>query len=188
MKQETQKNSKGFTLLEMLVVVLIIGILAAIALPQYEMAVTKAKVATILPLMRRWKDALYEYKLQHGDYLEDINADVFGDILGVTWPSDWKKTGTNKSCSIAGGCYNDYWSCFANEEQSGMTYCVHEISGDDDVFRIFMFQHDDHWYEDSRDMMICEGVGTKGNKVCKALGGKLLEDVTVWNGISYKLN
>ena len=44
MKKES-KNKKGFTLIEMLVVVLIIGILAGIALPQYQNAKIKADFA-----------------------------------------------------------------------------------------------------------------------------------------------
>ena len=76
------KNKNGFTLLELLVVVLIIGILASIALPQYEKAVNKARVASILPVMRRWKDALADYKLQHGSYCKkgtDDDCDEWPD-------------------------------------------------------------------------------------------------------------
>ena len=170
-------SSKGFSLLELLVVVLIIGILASIALPQYKMAVTKSKVASILPLMRRWKDALMEYKLQHGDYGD---ASV-GDILGVNWPSDWE-------CSQSVECRNDYWGCTGNDNEGGRVYCNHNIDANNH-FLIMMYQFDDEDYENLRGMMTCEATGNEGEKVCKALGGQLLEDIeSDFASTVYKLN
>ena len=169
------KKSKGFTLIEMLVVVLIIGILAAVALPQYQMAVTKAKVASILPLMRRWKDALQEYKLQHGDY-NDLSITDGGAVLGVNWPSDWIR-GNNNSCDDSLECENDYWSdCMANEWPTGYVYCQHKTS--DGEFYIQMYQPDDPDYENFRDKITCYADGDEAHKICKALGGKLVGEET----------
>ncbi len=174
-----QKKNKGFTLIEMLVVVLIIGILAGIALPQYQMAVTKAKVASILPLMRRWKDALIEYKLQHGDYGNETDGYPDGATLGVNWPSDW----SDGECGDSRECINDYWYCQANLEGPGLVRCGHSIDGDN-YFAIQMVQDDDFISEDFQGMMMCNADGDEAHKICKALGGKLIDGYDY----AYKLN
>ena len=67
MKKESKKI-KGFTLIEMLVVVLIIGILAAIALPQYQMSVGKAKFATLKNITKSLAESVNRYYMIHNAY------------------------------------------------------------------------------------------------------------------------
>ena len=183
-ESKNKKLKKGFTLIEMLVVVLIIGILAGIALPQYQMAVTKAKVAAILPMMRHIKDSYMEWKLANGSYCKDKGcnesyATIFD--IGVDCPDGW-------TCDEESGeMENDYWDCWPNEERSGMVYCSHEFNDDDgSYFEISMCQPDDEEIctADTKGKTICSGI-SKGQRICKALGGKLIQEDNNWANYSF---
>ncbi len=65
---------RAFTLIELLVVVLIIGILAAIALPQYRVAVLKARATEGIVQLDALMKAEIIYKLANGDYSDDMDA------------------------------------------------------------------------------------------------------------------
>ena len=89
MKRNTQQ---GFTLIELMIVVAIIGILAAVALPQYQNYTTKSKWATNIMATDSLKVAISECLQTQGgvvascDSLGELQTVVgFGD--GITAPT-----------------------------------------------------------------------------------------------------
>ena len=117
MKQINKQNKKGFTLIEMLVVVLIIGILAGIALPQYNKAVEKSKVAQALITLKYMRERGQEFMLQNS-LSENSNFDDFlpitNEMLGIELPSDWVCDPNYDDDEL---CCSDDW-CFENTASS----------------------------------------------------------------------
>ncbi len=73
------KNNKGFTLIEMMIVLAIIGVLAAIALPTYNDHIAKAEVSEAFSLARALKSKV----------LLNVEAgSCFNDMATVVQPDD----------------------------------------------------------------------------------------------------
>ena len=115
--KKTKSSTQGFTLLELLVVVLIIGILAGIALPQYERSVEKAKVAQALITLKYMRERGQEYMLRHG-FTENMDLEDFGpfgnDEIGIELPSDWVCDSDYDNDEL---CCSDEW-CFESTASS----------------------------------------------------------------------
>ena len=67
------KKQQGFTLIELMIVVAIIGILAAIAIPAYQDYTIRAQVAEGLSLSAAAKAAVAEFYQDQGTYPTDNN-------------------------------------------------------------------------------------------------------------------
>lgn len=68
-----KKGNKGFTLVELMVVVVIIGVLTAIAVPIYNSATDKAKTNAIAANLRIINGAIAQFKANETNELESID-------------------------------------------------------------------------------------------------------------------
>ncbi|ENV9296478.1 pilin, partial [Neisseria gonorrhoeae] len=59
---------KGFTLIELMIVIAIVGILAAVALPAYQDYTARAQVSEAILLAEGQKSAVTEYYPNHGEW------------------------------------------------------------------------------------------------------------------------
>ncbi len=62
-----RRNHAGFTLVEILIVVIILGILAAIVIPQFTNASSSAKSSSVQSTLQSIRSQLELYKIQHSD-------------------------------------------------------------------------------------------------------------------------
>ncbi|MHC4149264.1 MAG: type II secretion system protein [Planctomycetota bacterium] len=80
------KAKSGFTLVEILIVVVILGILAAIVIPQFTSASTEAKESALVSDLQSVRSQIELYKIHHNDNLpgQDSSGDFVTAMTSVT--------------------------------------------------------------------------------------------------------
>ena len=109
---------KGFTLVELLIVIVVIGILSAMMMLSSTEAVTSAKANNIVSNLRNWKTAVLEWYTDHIDEADSNNKGgktTFTNFADFVKPSDiipylggtFKTSGFTKSYSYGAGHVQD---------------------------------------------------------------------------------
>ena len=99
---ETYRN-KAFTLVEILIVVVILGILAAIVIPQFSQASEEARLSSLCSDLQTVRSQIELYKIQHKDVVPGLLA---GAIDQATFIS--QMTGQTDINGAAGTDYGPY--------------------------------------------------------------------------------
>jgi len=72
---------KGFTLIEMLVVLTTIGIIIGIAIPSLRNSLKKAKVVAVISNMKILRDALFEYSVDFSGWPKTLNVNTLEPLV-----------------------------------------------------------------------------------------------------------
>ena len=119
-------NKKGFTLIEILVAVLIIGILAAIAVPQYKLAVLKSEYSKCKEYAETIYGSVQIYYLTNGIWPKKL-TDLDIELPGQLYSDDKRirvlhKTDTNAYIWYDANGRNGYAACGINKVGTTVTY------------------------------------------------------------------
>jgi prepilin-type N-terminal cleavage/methylation domain-containing protein len=112
-----QKRSSGFTLVELMIVVAILGILLAVAFPNYLKSRTQARKQTCIENLSQIESAKQVWGVENGKKNGDVpeKADLIGDNsyikrmpeCGGGGTYDFKAIGTTATCTESGHVLED---------------------------------------------------------------------------------
>jgi type IV pilus assembly protein PilA len=126
---------KGFTLIELMIVIAIIGILAAIAIPAYQNYTIRSQVTEGLSLADGWKTSISEYYAQNGSFPSGSStaATVPAGDIAVSGASQGKYV-SNISVAAGGNIVVTYSGSQVNAKLNGLVLGLYPgLDGNQDV-------------------------------------------------------
>lgn len=133
------KTANGFTLIELIVVIAVIGILAAIIAPNAFKAIEKAKIARTSADMKTIKTSVLNYYADTGrwpacHYINTINSPLLTNDGVVGWNGPYLEKIAMSPLSrqpAVGGCpVFGYYYVWWNRSSSGTYSCYFDLDGD----------------------------------------------------------
>jgi len=115
------KQSRGFTLVELLVVVAVIGILAAIAVPQYSDHVMRSKIAEATA-------TLSEHRVRMEQYFQDNRTYVGACAAGTVAPTPTGRYFTYACSNLAATTYTVTATGVASQGMDGFVYTINQAN------------------------------------------------------------
>ncbi|CAB1262462.1 type IV pilin [Vibrio cholerae] len=136
MKAYKNKLQKGFTLIELMIVVAIIGVLAAVAIPAYKSYVAKSEAATAAATVRGLLTNIDMYQQEVGSFPTDITKvggtttmNAFGSIALASTVSGGTATFTFTDGALkTGGTGNTAAKIIYTKDNATGWTCTHTIN------------------------------------------------------------
>ena len=158
------KRNQGYTITELMITVVIIGVLATVAIPTFTSYIYKARVSEAVNFLSKIKQRQDSYRNEFGRYCP-VNGDAYGDWTPATIPGDepavwvgnaeWRQLGASPDAPVrfqyatvagepgdavppgTGLTNNDHW--FAARAQG-------DLDGDGDTFFLEIYSQSTHIY------------------------------------------
>ena len=132
------RNNSGFTLVELIIAVVIVGVLTSIAIPNYFRAVERAKIANGISIMKQIREAQIDYGTETGNLgtLAQLSTHVGANFAAANSSWGFAIAGTVDAYTVTAtrdGGAEDLGTLIVNQNGvwGGGTYAVANYGMDD---------------------------------------------------------